>query len=249
MFKSTAIFSHLKMASLAIDVHTHIYLPRYMDILRSRKIVPRILPGVDEVGDERYVILPGEDIDSSTSKGRPVGSEFWDPARKLAFMDTHGIEISVLSLANPWLDFAAPEEAAALAVELNNDMHNLCTSASSAGRFYGFGILPTSDPAACAGELRRLMALDRMRGVILSARGLGSGLDDRALDEVWATAEELDATIFIHPHYGIGQVLPHKLGLLTNSKSRLFCVEDQASTSVINATINPHLAASSCLFA
>ena len=194
------------MATGAIDVHSHIYLPRYMDILRSRNTVPRILPGVDAAGDERYVILPGEDTDASTAKGRPVGSEFWDPARKLAFMDSHGIEASVLSLANPWLDFVTPDEVAALAVILNDDMQALCSSAESRGRLYGFGVLPTPDPPACAGELRRLMSHDRMRGVILSARGLGEGLDDRRLDDVWAAAEETGATIFIHPHYGLGQV-------------------------------------------
>ena len=180
-----------------------------MDLLRSRNVVPRILPGVDAAGDERYVILPGEDADISTAAGRPVGSEFWDPARKLAFMDAHNIDISVLSLANPWLDFAAPDDAAALATTLNDDMQDLCSS-TGAGRLYGFGVLPTPVPTACAGELRRLMTLDRMRGVIFSARGFGAGLDDRALDGVWAAAEETEATVFIHPHYGLGQVRPRR---------------------------------------
>lgn len=34
--------------------------------------------------------------EGTTAAGRPIGSEYYDPERKLAFMDMHGIEISVL---------------------------------------------------------------------------------------------------------------------------------------------------------
>jgi predicted TIM-barrel fold metal-dependent hydrolase len=185
----------------AIDVHTHVYLPRYMDVLRGRNLVPRIAAGTDEAGDERLIILPGEDAEKSTAAGRPVGGEFWDPVRKLAFMDAHDIAVSVISLANPWLDFLPPDEAVPLATALNEEMQAIC--AASGGRLYGFGVLPTPAPAACADELRRLMRLDRLRGVIIGARGLGKGLDDPALTPVWHAAEETGATIFVHPHYGV----------------------------------------------
>jgi len=35
--------------------------------------------------------------------------------RKLAFMNHHGIAVSVISSANPWIDFVEPEEAPVLA--------------------------------------------------------------------------------------------------------------------------------------
>jgi hypothetical protein len=38
-------------------------------------------------GQDRMLILPGEDADNSTSAGRPIGSEYWDRCRKLAFID------------------------------------------------------------------------------------------------------------------------------------------------------------------
>lgn len=41
----------------AVDLHTHVYLPRYMDILRARKDVPFVRPGI---GGERLIILPAE---------------------------------------------------------------------------------------------------------------------------------------------------------------------------------------------
>lgn len=153
----------------AVDVHTHVYLPSYMELMRGRSTVPMVrrVDGID-----RLIILPGEADEPSTSSGRPVGSEYYDVSRKLRFMDTHGIQVSVLSLANPWIDFLSREQAPDAARALNDEMQRVCEA--SHGRFYGFGVLPTQDPDACARELERLAGMDRMRGVILSTRGRGN---------------------------------------------------------------------------
>jgi predicted TIM-barrel fold metal-dependent hydrolase len=81
-------------------------------------------------------------------------------------------------------------------------MERIC--AESGGRLYGFGVLPMRDPPGCVQELRRIAKLPHLRGVILGTSGLGNGLDDPALDQVWAEAEAQQAMIFIHPHYGLG---------------------------------------------
>jgi aminocarboxymuconate-semialdehyde decarboxylase len=148
------------------------------------------------------LILPGEDTDTSTSVGRPIGSEYWDPARKCGFMDHHGIAVSVVSPANPWLDFMPGAEAAPVATEINQDVEALC--ASSKGRLFGLGLLPTRDPAMAAAELRRIATLPHLRGAIIGTTGAGTGLDDPALSPVWAAAEREQLTVFLHPHYGLG---------------------------------------------
>lgn len=182
-----------------VDVHTHVYLPRYMKMLRERTEVPRV---INIEGDDRLIILPGEDEDLQTSSGRPVGGEYYDAARKLAYMDTHGIEASVLSLANPWLDFLDEHEGPDMARALNDDMQEQCEG--SGGRFYGFGTLPTSSVDASCHELERIAAMEHMRGIILSTNGLGEGLDDPRLLPMFETVERLGLTIFLHPHYGVG---------------------------------------------
>ena len=73
---------------LVIDVHTHVYLPRYMEYLRSRSNVPKV---VSNSNIERLVILPGEELDNSTSSGRPIGPEYYDPQEKMKFMDVSTI--------------------------------------------------------------------------------------------------------------------------------------------------------------
>ena len=209
-----------------VDVHSHVYLPRYIQMLRDRGSVPRIQT-ID--GQDRLLILPDEDKGTSTgararamplshlasshpptlrptcsaAKGRPIGDEYWSLDRKLAFMDTHHIGASVLSTANPWLDFVGDRrEAVELSAALNDDMQAAC--AASAGRLYGFGVLPlgVADGAgdACAAELKRLAAMRHMRGVIIGTRAL----DDPAKDPMWRAAEESGLTVFVHPHYGLG---------------------------------------------
>ncbi len=186
----------------AIDVHTHVYLPRYRDLLRDRTAVPRIAGNGDDL---RLIILPGEDAEASTAAGRPIGGEYYSPERKIAYMDAHDIAVSVLSLANPWLEFVAAAEAPAIATALNEDMEGWCEA--SAGRFYGFGVLPVTAPEACAAEVDRIAALQHMRGIILGASGLGAGLDDPRLLPVWERLEAHGLMAFIHPHHGIGDDL------------------------------------------
>ncbi|KAG7394615.1 hypothetical protein PHYBOEH_004973 [Phytophthora boehmeriae] len=201
----------------AIDLHTHVYLPRYMDILRSRKDVPFVRPGV---GGERLVILPAEqeqverqgDVkDVGISAGRPIGGEYWDVENKLRYMDRHGIRTSVLSLANPWLDFLPLEEQIRQAALLNDDMEKLCQG--SDGRLLAFGVVPQNSQTA-VNEVKRLASeLPHVRGVILSTAGLnGKGLDDPDMLDFYREMDRAGLTIFLHPHYGVGNEHYKKYG-------------------------------------
>lgn len=59
---------------LLVDIHTHVYLPRYAAFLRARSTAPRIFtrPSADANGspEERLLIL-----DDEPSGGRPVGAQ------------------------------------------------------------------------------------------------------------------------------------------------------------------------------
>ncbi len=76
-------------------------------------------------GQDRLIILPGEDTEGTTAVGRPIGKEYFDTAAKIAFMDTHNIGQSIISLANPWLDFLKAAEARDMATRLNDDMEQV----------------------------------------------------------------------------------------------------------------------------
>lgn len=194
-----------------------------MDLLRSRNQVPYIKSFEDDpAAGERLIILPAEDT-ASTSRGRPVGPEYYDVAEKIKFMDKHGINISVVSLANPWLDWLPSQEAAETARKVNDDMERMC--AEHVGRLYAFGTLPLSaETSEVVGEIERIASLSHARGIVMGSSGLGSGLDDPALDPIYAALEKHNQLIFLHPHYGLpnsvygprasdyGHVLPLALG-------------------------------------
>ena len=61
----------MAVPKLLVDVHTHVYLPRYVSVLRSRNVAPRILTRPS--GEERLLILENE-----PSGGRPVGVQVLD---------------------------------------------------------------------------------------------------------------------------------------------------------------------------
>jgi aminocarboxymuconate-semialdehyde decarboxylase len=194
---------HRKMAPI-VDIHTHVYPPKYMDMLRSRTEVPYVRNFPDAPDSSRLIILPGEDDPSmpGTSRGRPIGSEYFDIKQKIAFMDQHKIDKSVISLANPWLDFLPADEAGQKAIEINDDVNEQCSLYP--GRLYFFGTLPLSaDTDTIVKEIERLSTLKYARGVILGTSGLGSGLDDPALDPVYAALSKYNQLIFLHPHYGL----------------------------------------------
>ena len=214
----------IALEMVIVDVHTHVYPQSFVSLLSSRKDVPLIR----KFGDSdtlRLVILPGEDDASKPleERGRPVGPNYWNINRKIQFMNDHHIDISVVSLANPWLDFMPSHEAAAAAQRVNNDVTDLC--AQHPGRLYAFGTLPLSAPVgAVVQEIKRLRTRKYMKGVILGTSGLGQGLDDPALYPVYQALEQTSTLIFLHPHYGLpaevygprrnesGHVLPLALG-------------------------------------
>jgi aminocarboxymuconate-semialdehyde decarboxylase len=183
---------------VVIDVHSHIYLPRYVEILRGRDRLPRI---VIEGGGERLLILPEEERGGGL-RGRPIDPEYSQVDLKLERMDRCGIDAAVLSPANPWLDFADRERAAGWAQELNQDLEEVC--AAHPTRFCGLGVLGFHDLSRAIEELERIARRSRLRGVMIGTSAAGRALDDPVLEPVWKRASDLGLVIYIHPHYGIG---------------------------------------------
>ena len=215
-----------------IDIHNHIYPPSYMALLRARKTVPYIHDPTN--GDTPRLIILSSDDDASIpadQRGRPIDTSYSNINVKLAFMRQHGINTSIVSLANPWLDFLAPDEARGWAERVNDEMEEMCARANHAAgskTLYAFGALPLPAPRAeiIVNEVKRLKTLPHIRGVIMGTTGLGNGLDDIQLDPIWAALEETSTLLFLHPHYGLpeaafggpevtsryGHVLPLALG-------------------------------------
>lgn len=87
-----------------------------------------------------------------------------------------------------------PEGAADIARTVNDDVEAMC--AEHEGKLYAFGTLPLSAPSdEVVKEIERLVGLPHIRGIIMGTSGLGSGLDDPALDPIYSALEEHEQMI------------------------------------------------------
>jgi predicted TIM-barrel fold metal-dependent hydrolase len=220
-----------KAKTKVVDIHTHMYPPEYVKVLESRNTIPlvRRFPGAS---DPRLVLLEAEvpllesaQHDTSVLPGRPLTRHFSSLEQKIHFMNTHQIDVSVISLANPWLDFLPSDEAFPSAQSINTSFSSMC--AVHPGRLYFFAALPlTAPPSLLLDSISYVSSLPYCRGVILGTSGLGSGLDDPALLPIFLALSDANLPIFLHPHYGLpnsvfgprsaageyGHVLPLALG-------------------------------------
>jgi predicted TIM-barrel fold metal-dependent hydrolase len=175
-----------------VDIHTHLYPSVYLDALRARDEAPMLLASPE--GD-RFVIFPGE-------PGRVIGSEWWSVDRKLEFMAEHGIDQSLVSLGNPWLDPFDPAETVALARALNEQFAALRDDTD--GRILGMGVIPNGDVKAVVEVAGEVAENNALYGVVSGTRICDRRLDDEQLDPLWAVLESAGLPLLIHPHYGLG---------------------------------------------
>ncbi|KAF5586489.1 2-amino-3-carboxymuconate-6-semialdehyde decarboxylase [Fusarium subglutinans] len=217
--------------SRVVDIHTHMYPPSYIQILESRSQIP-LVRKFSQAPDPRLILLEAEvkaleeaaQNPEAKPPGRPLTSHYASLAQKLHFMDTHKIDISVISLANPWLDFLSPSESGAIAQSVNEEFSRMCSD--HPGRLFFFGTLPlTAALETVLASIEHLRTLRYCRGVILGTSGLGKGLDDPDLLPIFEALATTGLTVFLHPHYGLpndvwgprasaeyGHVLPLALG-------------------------------------
>ncbi|KAG7290368.1 hypothetical protein NEMBOFW57_000368 [Staphylotrichum longicolle] len=219
-----------------VDIHTHMYPPEYISLLSARDTIPlvRTFPSSP---DPRLILLEAElpsleralRDPAAPLPGRPLTKHFTSLPQKLSFMARHNITTSVLSLANPWLDFLPASEAGPIASQINASFESMCASSSSHShpgqKLFFFGTPPLSAPApTILASVTHLTTLPHCRGIILGTTGLGSGLDDPALLPILHALADSHLPVFLHPHYGLpnavwgprsaeyGHVLPLALG-------------------------------------
>lgn len=197
-----------------IDVHSHIYPRSYVDLLLGRTEIPRVA----RHGGKEYFVIFEEEQAAGPGGGRPFDQTYWDLGEKLKFMDANGIERTIVSLGNPWLDPFTGGDSVDLARALNEEMASY--EAASDGRVVGMGLLPANDVASAAMVVEEVARTPGLRGIVTGQRVAHFRLDDPALDPLWAVLEEREVPLLVHPHYsaasdqltGFGHALPVAVG-------------------------------------
>ena len=129
--------------------------------------------------------------------------QFVDLGLRLDGMDRQRVDVQALSLTAPMVYWASPGFGLALAQAYNDAA--AAAHASHPDRLVGLAMLPMQAPELALKELERAAGLPGMRGMYLATHVNNIDLDDRRFWDVYAKAEELGWTIFLHPIDTIGR--------------------------------------------
>jgi aminocarboxymuconate-semialdehyde decarboxylase len=128
----------------------------------------------------------------------PVLPAMGDVDLRLREMDEQGIDVAVLSVNIPGVDWFPVADGPSVAREVNDELADLV--ARHPDRFVALATLPMQAPDAAAAELERATAAG-FRGAMIYSNVAGRPLDDQALRVVFDAAARLEAPIFIHPTF------------------------------------------------
>jgi predicted TIM-barrel fold metal-dependent hydrolase len=116
---------------------------------------------------------------------------------RLKEMDEAGIDLQVVSHANPGLQTLDADSAVRLARTANDRL--AATVAARPDRFAAFAALPTPDPKAAADELERVVTKLGFKGALINGTTNGVFFDDRRFWPILERAATLDVPIYLHP--------------------------------------------------
>ena len=182
---------------MIVDIHSHLYPQCYLDDLRRATSPPRV---VEDAGQE-WLVLYADQETAKGARGARLGPAFYDPAARLAAMDRAGVDVSVLSLGNPWYQGHSAGDAAGRAAAVNDELAAICDR--SGGRFRLFAAVPDEDLAAATAELARIGGRPGVVGLLMGTR-LGGRWLDRDSEAFWDQVERMGLPVFLHPHPGVG---------------------------------------------
>ncbi|HIA79298.1 MAG TPA: amidohydrolase [Candidatus Marinimicrobia bacterium] len=181
---------------MRIDIHTHILPKEWPDLKKKYGYGGWIHLDHHKTGCARMM--------KDNQFFREVESNLWDPEIRGNECDNYGIDIQVLSTVPVMFSYwAKPEHGLDLSKLLNDHIASIV--ADQPRRFIGLGTLPMQEPSLAVSELERCVKELGLVGVQIGTNINGMNLSDDSLFEVFESAESLNAAIFIHPWYMMGE--------------------------------------------
>jgi aminocarboxymuconate-semialdehyde decarboxylase len=168
---------------VVIDVHAHLVVPELVEFASTASLFAKSVGTGSRPGgiyEFAYVRMTDDNL-------------------RLKEMDQMGIDIQVISpsILQQCTYFAEPEKA--LEMERFGNDRVAEAVAAHPDRLVGLGSVPLQDGHLAAQELERCVRDLKLKGVIIGSYVNGHELGEEQFRPFWAKAEELGATIFIHP--------------------------------------------------
>ena len=181
----------------SIDVHTH--------------ILPKLMPNWKEkfgyggfVKLDHYAPCCAKMMLDDGKFFRDIQDNCWDAERRIEECNHHHVQVQVLSTVPIMFSYwIKPEDSLALSMFLNDHIADIVKRYPK--RFVGLGTIPMQAPELAAKELERCMSIG-LRGVQIGSHVVDDwNLGSPALMPVFETAQQLGASIFIHPWRMMGE--------------------------------------------
>ncbi|MFD1485200.1 amidohydrolase family protein [Lacticaseibacillus baoqingensis] len=144
-----------------------------------------------------------------------------DFAKKVAYMDQHGIDMQVISDAGNSAQ-VLPDQYAVDGAHAQNE--TLAENISQyPTRFAGLATLPVNTPDQAAQTLEYAVTKLGLKGGIISGSVNGQFLDDPRFEPIFAAADRLGTTLYLHP------------GVITNDQKAM--LYDSKAYNALSATM------------
>jgi len=175
---------------LRVDFHTHILPKNWPDLKQKYGYGGFVRLEHHRHGAAKMII--------DDKVFREVGENTWSTDCRLKECDEKGVDVQVLSTVPVMFSYwAKPEHTLDLSRYLNDHIsHEVSINPR---RFVGLGTLPMQAPDLAAKELRRCIQDLGLAGVQIGSHVNSWNLDAKELYPVWEEAQNLGASIFIHP--------------------------------------------------
>jgi aminocarboxymuconate-semialdehyde decarboxylase len=182
---------------LKIDIHTHILppeIPKFKDKFGYGGFIE--LRHCNDCQADMY-------LDDGTFF-RKVDKNCYDTPTRINECDQHGIGVQVLSTVPTMFSYwTKPKDGEYISNFLND--HIATEVDKYPKRFMGLGTLPMQDPKLAIKELERCTKELKLDGVQIGSHIGDWNLDAPEVFEVFEAAQDLGASIFIHPWDMIGK--------------------------------------------